>query len=262
MWYNKNVLTEQENLGGDIMLEKDYNKISNKLVDWIQEKVQDAGCEGAVIGLSGGIDSSVTSVLAKKAFSENTLGLIMPCYSNPQDQEDAKEVAEKFNIPYKIIDLDFVFDQFLTTLEGKEEVARNNLAAANLKPRLRMAALYYYANKRNSLVVGTDNRSELKIGYFTKFGDGGIDIAPLGNLVKSEVREVAKVLDIPEKIITKKPSAGLWDGQTDEGELGFSYEELDKYILTGEARDEVKEKVEQLAEKNQHKLEMPPLPKF
>ena len=244
------------------MLKKDYEEITDRLVDWIQEKIEAAGCKGAVIGLSGGIDSSVTSVLAKRAFPDNTLGLIMPCYSNPQDEADAKKVAEKFDIPYQIIDLDFVFDQFLTTLEGREGVEHESSAAANLKPRLRMAALYYYAHKRNSLVVGTDNRSELEIGYFTKFGDGGIDIAPLGNLVKSEVREVAKILEIPEKIITKKPSAGLWSGQTDEGELGFSYEELDKYILTGEARAEVQEKVDHLAEKNKHKLEMPPIPKF
>ena len=244
------------------MLEKDYDEITEKLVDWIQEKIETAGCEGAVIGLSGGIDSSVTSVLAKRAFPDNTLGLIMPCYSNPQDEEDAKRVAEKFDIPYQVIDLDFVFDQFLITIEGQEGAERESLAAANLKPRLRMAALYYYASKRNSLVVGTDNRSELKIGYFTKFGDGGIDIAPLGNLVKSEVREVAKILEVPEDIITKQPSAGLWEGQTDEDELGFSYEELDKYILTGEARPEVKEKVDNLEEQNKHKLGMPPIPNF
>ena len=244
------------------MLDNDYNKITNKLVDWIRKKVENAGCEGAVVGLSGGIDSTVTSALCKKAFPDNTLGLIMPCYSNSQDEEDAKKVAEKFDIPYQKIDLDFVFDQFLTTLEGKDEFKKDTLAAANVKPRLRMTALYYYASKRNSLVVGTDNRSELKIGYFTKFGDGGIDIAPLGNLVKMEVREVAKILDVPEEIINKKPSAGLWDGQTDESELGFSYQELDKYILTGEAREEVKERVDSLAAQNQHKLEMPPIPKF
>jgi NAD+ synthase len=244
------------------MLNKNYEEITNKLVEWIRQKINNAGCQGAMIGLSGGIDSAVTAVLCKKAFPDNTLGLIMPCYSNPQDEKDARKLAEKFDISYKKIDLDFLFDQFLTTLEGEENVEKDNLAAANLKPRLRMSSLYYYAAKRNSLVVGTDNRSELKTGYFTKFGDGGIDIAPLGNLVKTEVREVAKILDIPEKIITKQPSAGLWEGQTDEEELGFSYEELDKYILTGEAREKVQNKVDKLAEQNKHKLETPPIPNF
>jgi NAD+ synthase len=124
-----------------------------------------------------------------------------------------------------------------------------------------MTALYYYASALNYLVVGTDNKSELKIGYFTKYGDGGIDLAPLGALVKHEVKGLAQRLDIPERIINKKPSAGLWSGQTDESEMGFSYQELDHYILTGEADEEIKEKIEKLAAKNRHKLEPIPIPK-
>ncbi|GAB6099558.1 NAD(+) synthase [Halanaerocella petrolearia] len=241
------------------MLDRDYTEVSKKLAAWIEEQVTDAGCEGAVVGLSGGIDSAVTSVLCKKAFPDNVLGLIMPCYSNPQDAEDAKKVAEKFDIPYQVIDLSDTFDQLQETI-GIED--SENLAVANMKPRLRMTTLYYYASQRNSLVVGTDNRSELKLGYFTKYGDGGIDLAPLGNLVKSEVREVAKELDIPKKIITKAPSAGLWEGQTDEDELGITYEEVDNYILTGEARSEVKEIVDSLAARNGHKLQLPPIPEL
>ncbi|OCL27258.1 NAD(+) synthase [Orenia metallireducens] len=241
------------------MLDKDYKLIIEKLVVWIQQKVKEAGCKGAVVGLSGGIDSSVTAALCKKAFPDNTLGLIMPCESNPQDGEDAKLLAEKFEIYYKEIDLSSVFNSMLDLVDL---VDKQKLSRANIKPRLRMTTLYYYASLNNYLVVGTDNRSELKLGYFTKFGDGGIDLAPLGNLVKSEVREVAKILGIPERIITKAPSAGLWTDQTDEGELGISYEEVDKYILTGEASSKVKEIVDTLESRNQHKLALPPIPNF
>ncbi|GAB6136992.1 NAD+ synthase [Halanaerobaculum tunisiense] len=237
------------------MLTKDYQAVTDKLVKWIEKQVLEAGCEGAVVGLSGGIDSSVTAVLSKQAFPDNVLGLIMPCESNSQDAEDAKLVAEKFGIDYQVIDLTDTFNNLLARLDA----ARDNLAVANIKPRLRMTTLYYYANLRNSLVIGTDNRSELKLGYFTKYGDGGIDLAPLGGLVKTEVREIANVLGVPDKIITKAPSAGLWKGQTDEAELGVSYEEIDKYILTGQGGKEVKEVVNELAEKNRHKLEMPPI---
>ncbi|GAB6137238.1 NAD+ synthase [Halanaerobaculum tunisiense] len=241
------------------MLDKDYSHVRDKLVDWIRDQVTEAGCQGAIVGLSGGIDSSVTSVLCNKAFPEDTLGLIMPCYSDPQDAEDAKKVAGQFDIPYQVINLEATYDQLLETI-GVEE--SDGLATANIKPRLRMTTLYYYASQRNSLVVGTDNRSELKLGYFTKYGDGGIDIAPLGNLVKSEVREVARELGISEEIITKAPSAGLWAGQTDEEELGITYEEIDRYILTGEARAEVKETVDKVAAQNEHKLQLPPIPEL
>ncbi|MCK8828509.1 NAD+ synthase [Natroniella acetigena] len=241
------------------MLSKDYELIVENLVSWIKKKVQEADCKGAVVGLSGGIDSSVTAVLAKKAFSDRMLGVIMPCVSNFQDQKDAQLVAEQFGIETEIIDLTETYEKLIVKLDAKHD---SKLALANIKPRLRMTTLYYYANLRNSLVVGTDNRSELKLGYFTKYGDGGIDLAPLGNLVKTEVKEVAKILGIPEQIISKPPSAGLWANQTDEAELGLSYEEIDRYILTGEADEKVQQVVEQLAAKNEHKLQLPPIPEF
>lgn len=260
------------------MLDRDYQEIEEKLVNWIRNKVKDAGCQGAVIGLSGGIDSSVTSLLCQKAFPESTLGIIMPCQSKPEDRIDAVTHAEKFGIKYKEIDLGGVYNQFLETIAqndqeanlGKIEDAKmlsdadesQKLALANMKPRLRMTLLYYYANLNNYLVVGTDNRSELKLGYFTKFGDGGIDIAPLGNLVKLEVRGLAREMGIDQKIITKAPSAGLWDGQSDEDEIGLSYREIDYYIVDGKAEADVEEKVEAIAAKNKHKLELPAVPDF
>ena len=260
------------------MLDRNYKEIEEKLIKWIRNKVKDAGCQGAVIGLSGGIDSSVTSLLCQKAFPDNTLGIIMPCQSNPEDRIDAIKHAEKFNIKYKEIDLGGVYNKFLETIESSDseidlnEVIKNQnlsgaegnlkLALANMKPRLRMTLLYYYANLNNYLVVGTDNRSELKLGYFTKYGDGGIDIAPLGNLVKLEVRGLAREMGIDQKIITKKPSAGLWDGQSDQDEIGLSYREIDYYLVEGEADPETAAKIEKIAASNQHKLELPSIPEF
>ncbi len=258
------------------IIERDYSKLEIDLVNWLKEKIKDAGAEGAVIGLSGGIDSSLTSLLCKKAFPDNTLGLIMPCGSNPQDQKDAEKHAKKFSIDYKIINLNKIYQEFINTIDNvenkinlNEKIEKNKeidntlkMALANVKPRLRMTTLYYYAALNNYLVVGTDNRSELKLGYFTKFGDGGIDLAPIGNLVKTEVRALAEELGIDESLINKAPSAGLWEDQKDEKELGISYEEIDKYILTGKAPQNIKEKIETAAEQNSHKLELPDIPDF
>ncbi|WP_027339252.1 NAD+ synthase [Halonatronum saccharophilum] len=241
------------------MVDKDYKKVTEQLVLWIRDKINEAGCDGAVVGLSGGVDSSVTALLCKRAVPDKTLGVIMPCRSNPQDKEDAQLLASAFDIEYKFINLE---ETYLTLLNSLGVSSEDGLAVANIKPRLRMTTLYYYAASCNSLVVGTDNKSELKLGYFTKFGDGGIDLAPLGDLVKSEVREIAKVLGVPDKIIEKAPSAGLWDGQTDESELGISYDQVDEYILTGKGEKKVKDVVDSLATKNEHKLKLPPIPRF
>ena len=241
------------------MPELDYDHVEEKIVNWLRNQVKDCGMEGCVVGLSGGIDSAVTSVLCKKAFPDNTLGVIMPCYSGQEDGKDARKIADKFNIEYISKDLTPVLDEFLYVLEGKKDYEAN-MEIANMKPRLRMVTLYYYAAKNNYLVIGTDNWSELKVGYFTKHGDGGVDIAPLGRLVKTEVRELAGHLGIPEKIINKPPSAGLWEGQTDEAEMGISYEVLDNYILTGKASQEKQEKIEDMSRKNSHKLDPIPMP--
>jgi len=244
----------------NIIAENDYQKIKDNLVSWLQSAVKNAGSKGAVVGLSGGIDSAVTARLSQLAFGDDVLAVIMPCHSNGRDREDALKVAQKFGLEVVENDLSGIYDHFLANLK-ESGIESGRLAAANIKPRLRMTALYYYAQAKNYLVVGTDNWSELKIGYFTKHGDGGIDLAPLGSLVKHEVKKLAEVLEIPAEIIEKKPSAGLWDGQTDESEMGFSYQELDQYILTGEAEPEVKEEIQRLAAKNSHKVAPIPIPK-
>lgn len=226
-----------------------------RIVQWMREKVLEARARGLVFGMSGGIDSSVVAVLAKKALEENVLGLVMPCYSNPEDLEDAREVAERFSIPYRVIPLEKPFDALLEVLG--EEKATKSLPQANLKPRLRMCVLYFFANTLNYLVCGSGNRSELTVGYFTKYGDGGVDIAPLAHLTKRKIREIAAFLGIPERIIAKPPSAGLWPGQTDEGEMGLTYEILDRFIEEGKAEEPYRSKILSMVRQSTHKRQLP-----
>ncbi len=234
-----------------------------KLCDWIGDKVTKAKAEGVIFGLSGGLDSAVVAALSIKIFPQNTLAIIIPCHSLEADINDALDFINIFNIPYKIIDLSKIYDSFIHLLNDKEKKKSFKLADANIKPRLRMTTLYYFANKLNYLVVGTGNKSELAIGYFTKYGDGGADILPLGNLLKSQIKEVAKYLGIPKKIINKPPSAGLWEGQTDEEEIGINYNQLDKYLRTGKLINKIIEKkIQNKITKSAHKRTTPAIPSF
>ena len=238
-------------------------ELIEKLVAWIRYTVLAGRCKGVVMGMSGGLDSSVLAVLCQRAFPKNTLGVIMPCYNNQTEVEHAQAVATQFSIPTKIVMLNSVFDALLKVLPtDKAEPATSQVAKGNLKARLRMVVLYYFANQFNYMVAGSSNRSELSVGYFTKYGDGGVDIIPLGSLVKGQVRELARFLGIPQQIIDKPPSAGLWEEQTDEGELGFSYEELDRYLVTGKANDELKKQIESMIATSNHKRQLPPVARF
>ncbi len=241
------------------LVEIDCKKAVDYLTNWIAEKITSAGKSGGIVGLSGGLDSSVTAALVKRACGEEALGLIMPCHSSYEDRQDALLAAGEIGIVHQKLELDEVFDLLREQLQQLAP-GEDKMAAANIKPRLRMTALYYLAARKDYLVVGTDNWSELSVGYFTKYGDGGIDIAPLGRLVKTEVREVARYLGLPAKIINRQPSAGLWEGQTDEGEMGLSYAELDSYILGNSLSPELEEKIEEMRKNNRHKLEPPPVP--
>jgi len=235
-------------------------KLSEKIAKWIKNRVEEAKAEGVVVGLSGGVDSSVVAILAKKAMGDNVLGVIMPCHSAHIDERYAYLVANKLNIKTEKVDLGSVYDDFLRILPSGKEIA-----LANLKPRLRMITLYYFANNLNYLVAGTGNRSEITVGYFTKYGDGGVDILPIGGLLKTQVRRLARELGVPEEIIKRVPSAGLWKGQTDERELGLRYEDLDKTILaieSGKVKDlpaEIVDKVKKLIERSIHKRSPVPI---
>lgn len=205
--------------------------MQNKIIKWLKKQVLSANAKGLVVGLSGGIDSAVVSVLAKKAFPGNSLCVIMPCNSSAEDVEYASLLIKKFKIKSRMVDLSGIFNAYIKKLPK----AKSALAYGNIKARLRMITLYYFANINNYLVAGTGNKSELTMGYFTKYGDGGVDILPLGNLVKREVVKLAKELKIPDEIIKRPPSAGLWKGQTDESEMGITYKELDS-IIKGKTR--------------------------
>jgi len=235
--------------------------LKEQISKWVSERIEKAGAHGIVVGLSGGIDSSVTAALAKKAAANNVLGLIMPCRSSKEDEELANLLAEKIDLRTEKIDLNPVFDKFMEALPPACRGAKSNL-----KPRIRMTTLYYFAAKFNYLVAGTGNKSEIITGYFTKHGDSGADILPLGDLLKSEVKELAKSLDIPEEIIEREPTAGLWEGQTDEKELGLTYRDLDKAIEAIELQSaeslppEIFERASELIDKSKHKRQ--PIPIF
>jgi NAD+ synthase len=200
--------------------------MKNKIVGWLKKQVKDSGAKGIILGLSGGIDSAVVAALCIEAVGKNNvLVLYMPCNSNIQDLKDARFVAKKLGLKSKLVDLSNVYNNFLKVLPQAK-----GLALSNLKPRLRMSTLYYFANKLNYLVCGTGNKSELMVGYFTKYGDGGVDLLPIADLFKHQVRSLAQELNIPANIITKAPTAGLWQGQTDEAEMGITYNELDDIL--------------------------------
>lgn len=241
---------------------KNVAEVSEQVVKWMQDQVNAAGGKGAIFGLSGGIDSAVVAGLCQRAFGYHTLAVIMPCYSAKEDVEHAELVAKTFNLPYIIVDLSSTYDVMVKELKTKmpQMAAAGQIALANLKPRLRMTTLYYYAACYNYLVMGTGNKSEIAVGYFTKYGDGGVDLEPIGHLLKEEVRDLAVYLSVPQAVIDKVPSGGLWEGQIDEEELGFSYAELDRYLKYGEATPQLRSRIEDLRRKSEHKRKTPPIP--
>jgi len=211
----------------------DIGTLAARIVTWMRGEVTKAKAGGLVLGLSGGVDSAVVAALAVRACGKETLGLLLPCESDPADLSDARLVAGAVGMKTAEIDLAPVLAALLKGLPQGDRLARGNL-----KARLRMIALYHLARSRGFLVAGTGNRTEIELGFFAQHGDGGGDILPLGSLLKREVREMALALGVPERIVAKTPSAGLWKGQTDEGELGASYDELDRALeLLGSARE-------------------------
>lgn len=235
------------------------------LVEWLRDRAAEAKVRGLVVGVSGGVDSATVAALAHKAFPDNSIGVIMPCHSDPADEQDARLVVEAIGLKAIRVELSeghqLMYDSIrdrLTT-QGYEITANDRLSDANLRARLRMTTLYSVANLLNYLVVGTDNAAETYTGYFTKYGDGGVDILPLSQFNKREVRWLAERLGVPARIIAKPPSAGLWRGQTDEEEMGITYELIDDYLDGQPIPAEYQVLIEDLHRCTVHKRQLPPV---
>ena len=236
---------------------RDYDVEVKKRVEFIQGVMESAGADGIVYGNSGGKDSALVAILCKMA-CDNTLGLIMPCGSKQNyesDKTDAEAVAKQFCINVKIIDLTDMKDGFLRGIGGLTTLG--NTAIANIAPRLRMTTLYAVAASENRLVAGTGNRSEGYMGYFTKWGDGACDFNPIDDLTVTEIYEFLHHLQAPESIICKAPSAGLFDGQTDESEMGVTYKSIDEFLMNGTTNEQNKVVIDRLHRASEHKRSLP-----
>ena len=250
--------------------------MQNKIIDFIGNEIDKAGAKGVVIGISGGIDSALTAALATKALGKDKiLGIHMSEFglTHSTDSGEAKALVDWLGIDFLTINISEIISSFISAVPGSESA--DKLTKGNLKARIRMSLLYFHANHMNRLVLGTSNKTEIILGYYTKYGDGGVDLEPIARLYKTEVWELSRRLGIPEFIIAKKPSAGLWPGQTDEDELGISYIKLDDVLMMLEQNkapeiimSTVGVSIEQLnylmrrIERSEHKRKIPPVPEI
>jgi len=242
-------------------------KIIRTVTDFISKETQERNSKGVVVGLSGGLDSSVAATLAVRALgSRCVFALILPDLNITPKSDicDAERLAKCIGVPYRTIDIGAMKKTFITTLP------RNKIAQGNFVARLRMSILYYYAAVMHRLVLGTTDKSELRLGYYTKHGDGAADIFPIADLYKTDVRELARHLQIPSVILKKKSSPRLWRAQTAEREIGLSYEEIDHILRRLDANSQYRSKlnpkyfqrIKTLIENNKHKQELPPICKI
>ena len=226
---------------------------------FLQDYLEQSHCKGYVLGLSGGVDSSLVAAIARKAVGKDKLY----CYaidveSNPDDIADAKKVAEELDLNLEVINLTETYHSYLKSLKGEEFI---RLTKSNLKVRMRMVALFAYAQEHSSLVLGTDNMDERYVGYFTKYGDGAADLLPIVYLTKGEVREAAKLYGLSSLLAERVPSAGLFEGQTDETEMGITYKDLDSFLLGNKVEKSVEERILYLHKISEHKRVDIPTPK-
>ena len=250
-YIHMNLNDTKMNLNNNLEI-KQITDYCNYLKEWFKNILVETKTKGFVVGLSGGIDSAIVAVLIQLIKPNNHMCLWMPINSNDKDYSNILQFTKNKKINLKTIDLNKTYDCFVNDLNLKNI---NNQVCNNIKPRLRMTTLYSYAQQNNYLVVGTSNADELYLGYFTKHGDGGCDLMPLAKLVKFQIYLIAKYLNIPDYIINKPPSAGLWEGQTDEKEFGFSYKECDNYLQNQKINFDIIKKIEYLHKRNNHKTQ-------
>ena len=242
---------------------QDYNSIAIRIQNGLKQKIEETNSEGVIFGLSGGIDSAVIAYLCNNSVKEKTLALIMPDskISPESETSDAIKIIDELGLDYKLLDINSIHKEFSRILEPEDK------ALGNLRARIRMNVLYYYANLKNLTVLGSSDRSEYNIGYFTKFGDGAADLLPIVSLYKTQVREIARHLKIRDGIITKKSSPHLWPNHEAEHEIGVEYEEIDiilycilelklpieEVINISQISEEKVQKIYQLYKKSKHK---------
>ncbi|HKJ58575.1 MAG TPA: NAD+ synthase [Halobacteriales archaeon] len=270
-------------VGVDLQLsEAELEAAHDHVVQFIRDRAEAAGTDRAVLGLSGGIDSTLTAHLAVEALgADGVHGLVMPGDPNvTENMSDAERVAEDLGIEYDVVEIEPIADAFLDPLpdvdpDQRIEADPLRTAVGNLRVRVRAVINYFVANNEDAIVLGTGNRSEALVGYFTKYGDGAVDCHPIGILYKQQVRQLARHVGVPDDIVTKTPTAGLWAGQTDEDELGMDYDTLDAILaltvdgpfppsaavrlLSGVTTEQV-EWVRDLHERSEHKRRVPPAP--
>ena len=251
---------------------------AERIAAWMRAQLTSTGAHGFLVGLSGGVDSAVVGRLAQLAARGNVVAAILPAHSDPADERDAALIADHFSLATVRVDLSDLYDATTAAAHlvvqqlpapshratAHDDPIQARRPLANLKPRLRMTMLYFVANRLNYLVAGTGNRSELSIGHFTKYGDGGCDLLPIGHLLKSEVRALARELGVPTPIVERTSSAGLWIGQTDEEEMGFTYADLERYLEEGPqgVSPALAMKIERLTRSSEHKRALPPIPEL
>jgi NAD+ synthase len=236
---------------------RNYSLETKNRVEFICSVLTSAGADGVVYGNSGGKDCALVGILCKMA-CDNTLGLIMPCGSQRNDESDktdAQTLANQFNIDVRIIDLSVLKNELVRA--AGESTALNHSAFVNIAPRLRMTTLYAVAASENRLVAGTSNRSEQYMGYSTKWGDGACDFNPIADLTVTEIYEFLRFLNAPDFIFSKAPSAGLFEGQTDENEMGITYRSIDDFLLTGTVSEADRAVIERFHKLSEHKRKMP-----
>ena len=232
---------------------RDYKVEFDKRVEFVRNLLRESGAKGVVFGNSGGKDSALVGTICKAA-CDNTIGVIMPCGTSVNygsDTEDALRLAEQMGIETRTVDITSTRDAAIASLAGVTEL--NSAAITNMAPRLRMLTLYSLAASENLLVAGTGNKSEIFMGYFTKWGDGASDFDPIADLTVTEVYEFMAYLDLPMSIQKKAPSAGLFEGQTDEKEMGVSYAAIDRYIRGEEVTKEEAAIIERFHSRSEHK---------